>query len=396
MRVAYGFVVAVVCVTAAMFAASALGVHWNAGVLLGVVVLVAGLGWMHAPHPVPHYVRDHPLPEGEGNVLPQPPLPPGEGGAKRRVRGMRLATIVAFALLTAYGTLTARETCADLLYFWGPKAVRFAAASGIDVAFLKAPDHFLMHPDYPPLVPLLYAWGAMLAGGFSYCGPLLLTAVLLALTALLVPERGGVLMAALLAFGYAQALAAGAADPMLILFEVAALSALTFLDAPVLASVALAGAAMTKVEGAAFVVVAIVAYAIVSRRPLRALAIAIAPTILLGSWIAFARAHGLIDSYARGATQFAWSSEAFGAIVKSASYHAYYLPWLAVLAPLAFAKQWKRAALPLLVAVGSLAYILFFYMHADANAGFWIAVSAERVLLTPLAALAVAAAATSE
>jgi hypothetical protein len=203
-------------------------------------------------------------------------------------------------------------------------------------------------------------------------------------------------MAALLAFGYAQALAAGAADPMLIFFEVAALSALTFLDAPLLASIALAGTAMTKVEGAAFTVVTIVAYAIVSRRPLRAIGIAVAPATLLGSWIAFARTHDMIDSYARGTAPMIWSSEAFGAIVRSASYHAYYLPWLAALLPIAFAKQLKRAALPLLVAAGSLAYIVFFYMHADANIGFWIAVSAERVLLTPLAALAVAAAATSE
>jgi hypothetical protein len=292
--------------------------------------------------------------------------------------------------------LTARETCADLLYFWGPKAVRFAAARGIDVAFLKARDHFLMHPDYPPLVPLLYAWGAMLAGGFSYWAPLLLTAILLALTALLVPGRGGVLMAALLAFGYAQALAAGAADPMLILFEVAALSALTFLDAPFLASIALAGAAMTKVEGAAFVVVVIVAYTLLSRRLARALSIAIAPAVFLGSWIAFAKTHGLLDSYLRGAKPFAWSSETLVMILRAASYHAYYLPWLAVLIPLAFGKRSKRAALPLLAAAGSIAYILFFYMHPDPNRDLWIAVSAERVLLTPLAALAVAAAATSE
>jgi len=236
----------------------------------------------------------------------------------------------------------------------------------------------------------------MIAGGFSYWAPLMLTAILLGLTALLVPGRGGVLMAALLAFGYAQGLAAGAADPILIFFEVAALCALTFLDDPLLASVALAGAAMTKVEGAAFVLVAIVAYAIVSRRPLRALAIAVAPAVLLGSWIAFARAHGLIDSYARGATPFVWSNETFASIARQASYHAYYLPWLAVLVPLVFAKRWKRAALPLLVAGGSIAYILFFYMHPDANRDLWIAVSAERVLLTPLAAFAVAAAAASE
>lgn len=365
MRIAYAFVAAVVCLTTAMFWASALGWLWNPWVLL--------------------------LP----CLLPLPLIRPS--GIFSPLRGAKGHwAILGFTLLTVYGTLTARETCADLLYFWGPKAVRFAAAHGIDVEFLKTPDHFLMHPDYPPLVPLLYAWGAMIAGGFSYWAPLLFTAVLLALTALLVPGRGGVLMAALLAFGYAQALVAGAADPILILFEVAALCALTFLDDPRLASIALAGAAMTKVEGAAFAAVVILAYALVSRRPVRALAIAIAPATVLGTWIAFARTHGLIDSYARGTTPLDWSSDMLVSLAKTASYHAYYLPWLAVLAPLAFAKRWNRAALPLLVAAGSIAYILFFYMHADAHRDFWVAVSAERVLLTPLAALAVAAAATSE
>jgi len=364
MKAGYAFVAGVVFLTTAMFWASAAGFSWNPWLLL--VLWGGGLA------------------AGRRRV----------GGATRNPRA--LITIGAFALLTVYGVLAARETCADLLYFWGPKAVRFAASRGIDVAFLKAPDHFLMHPDYPPLVPLLYAWGAMIAGGFNYWGPLLLTAILLGLTALLVPGRGGALMAALLAFGYSQGLAAGAADPMLILFEVAALCALTFLDDPLLASIALAGAAMTKVEGAAFVVVAIVAYAIASRRPLRALGVAIAPALLLGTWIAFARAHGLLDSYARGGTSLAWSFDTVRMLVRSASYNAYYLPWLAVLASLALAKEWKRAALPLLVAAGSLAYILFFYMHVDANRDFWIAVSAERVLLTPLACLAVAAAASSE
>jgi hypothetical protein len=118
--------------------------------------------------------------------------------------------------------------------------------------------------------------------------------------------------------------------------------------------------------------------------------------LLLGSWIAFARSHGLLDSYARGAGSLTWSFDTMTMLARTASYHAYYLPWLAVLAPLAFAKNLRRAALPLLVAAGSLAYILFFYMHADANRDFWIIVSAERVLLTPLAALAVAAAAASE
>jgi len=134
MRLAYAFVAAVVCLTTAMFWASAVGWRWNAWVLLLLCGAVAGVRRRGAAAPLSTSV---------------------------------VMTILAFALITVYGTLTARETCADLFYFWGPKAVRFAAARGIDVAFLKAPEHFLMHPDYPPLVPLLYAWGALIAGGFS-------------------------------------------------------------------------------------------------------------------------------------------------------------------------------------------------------------------------------------
>jgi murein hydrolase activator len=50
---------------------------------------------MHAPHPA----FGHPLPEGEGSE--QLPLPPGEGAAKRRVRGVFLALIVFSALLAS-------------------------------------------------------------------------------------------------------------------------------------------------------------------------------------------------------------------------------------------------------------------------------------------------------
>ena len=70
------------------------------------------------------------------------------------------------------------------MYFWGPKAVHFFHASAIDIEFLKFPHYYLMHPDYPPLVPLAWAASSMIAGKFSYWGAVLTTPVLLVAAAL--------------------------------------------------------------------------------------------------------------------------------------------------------------------------------------------------------------------
>ena len=315
--------------------------------------------------------------------------------------------IAAITLLTIYGVATARETCGDLLYFWGPKAHRFFSAAKIDVEFLKFPHYYLMHPDYPPLQPLVYAWSSIVTHEFSYWGATLLTPLYLLATVL--AFRGfaaekirhanayATLLAALLAFGFASGRAAGGADPQLVMFEVIALSALTFADAHVIATIALAGAAFTKVEGAAFAAVVIVAYAVV-RRDLRRAVILTAPAaILVGSWIVFAKHHGFLDSYARGASSLHVENLRLILYVTGfeASYRALYIPWIVSLAPLTFGRNWRRAMLPLVVACSAILYTIFFYLH-EPDAVWWIKASAERVLLTPLAALVVASAAASE
>ena len=186
--------------------------------------------------------------------------------------------IAAILLLAAYGLLTARETCADLTYFWGPKGQQFYIAEKIDVAFLAFPHYKLMHPDYPPLLPLVYAFASSVAHGFSWWGALVAMLLLLLATALafrgLAREAIGdkraaayaTLLTAVLAYGYARSMVAGAAEPMLLLFETIAVAALTFRDdGEVIAAIALAGAAWTKIEGAAFVAIVVVAYLLTRR-----------------------------------------------------------------------------------------------------------------------------------
>jgi len=331
--------------------------------------------------------------------------PPSPRGAGRGTFG-----IAAVLLLTAYGLLTARETCGDLIYFWGPKGQRFYLAEKIDVAFLAFPHIKLMHPDYPPLMPLVYAFASSVAHGFSWWGALVAMLLLLLATALafrglareaLGDERAAAyatLLTAVLAYGYARSMVAGAAEPMLLLFETIAVAALTFRDdGEVIAAIALAGAAWTKIEGAAFVVIVVVAYLLTRRRVSRAIAMALPSVILVGAWLLFAMKHKFIDQYARVEQHL--HLEAFGTIAKTmsleASYGAFYLPWLAGALPFAFAGNWRRAALPLLVFAGIVASAVYFYLHGFAPV-WWIKASADRVLLSALMALLVAAAAASE
>ena len=45
----------------------------------------------------------------------------------------------------------------DWVFHWGPKALRFALAEGIDLHYLTRPWNFHIHPDYPTLLPNLTA-----------------------------------------------------------------------------------------------------------------------------------------------------------------------------------------------------------------------------------------------
>jgi hypothetical protein len=314
-------------------------------------------------------------------------------------------TLIVIAI-TAWAALTGRETCSDLLFFWGPKGIHFAIAGGIDLDFLRYPFYFLMHPDYPPLLPLVYAWGATFAGkSFSWFGalaltPLTLLAAALAFRGISRSSRFAFLFASVLSFGFAVADIAGAGEPPLLLFESIAVAALTFAPedrgAILLASIMAAGAVFTKVEGMPFAIVLVVAYALTRRRILPALAMAILPVALLGAWILFANHYNMLDAYAnRNAIHLELLPRVLHDVAHEARYNALFAPWIAALAPMFFGRNFRRAAFPLLVTAGSLAATIFIYLHSG-DPGFWIASSAQRVLLTPLMTLSVATAAASE
>jgi hypothetical protein len=334
-------------------------------------------------------------------------------GERVVMRGWTWAGMAVVAALTGYGSLTGRQTIADLLFFWGPKAVHFYGAEKIDFGFLAVPHYFLMHSDYPPLLPLVYAFGAVAAHGVSYWGALLFSS--LCLVAAAVAFRGtarpalgetrasafATLLAAALAYGLATSNAAGGADALLYLFAIVAVSALTFGEgdrgAHAVAAIALTGLVLVKVEGLPFALVILGAYLLARRRVTATLLMAILPLAAIAAWVLAVYYHHIADAYTVG--QKPLHPERLGEVIRwtamRASYRAGWLPWIAGLAPFALAKNVRRAVFPLLVAAGTIAATLFFYLQGDESPRWWIASSAERVLLTSVAALIVAAASSS-
>jgi hypothetical protein len=322
---------------------------------------------------------------------------------KHPINRLAMAALIIIAILLTYGLLDARLSCGDLHFFWGPKAVHFYRDGGITLGFLADPNTVRMNPGYPLLLPLIYVWSETIARQFSWFSAVLSTALFLFGSVALVrstsrDDRAAVLMAVTLAYAFAIANAAGAGEPLLIFFETLAIVAVTFIRDRraqiMLAALGLAGAVMTKIEGATFAIAVVIALVVVRRTFKRAMLIAAPAAILLGAWLAFVRLHNLSEFY-RGAgmpVYFAAVPKTLITLARAATYDLYGLPWIVPIVLIAVAPHRRNAALPLLIAALTLGAAFFFYIHFPDPTG-WILSSAPRVLLTPLAALVIASAA---
>lgn len=322
---------------------------------------------------------------------------------EERTDVLAIVALALFAILVVYGLMTARMSCGDLHFFWGPKAVRFYRDGGITLSFLGDSSAARMNPGYPLLLPLLYAWSETIAGQFSWWSAILSTALFLfGSTALLRSTardtRGAVLMLATLAYALAVADAAGAGEPPLLFFETLAIVAVTFIREPrdqtILAALGLAGAIMTKIEGATFAIAVVIAMIVLRRSPRRTLFVGLPAAVLLGAWLGFVRFHDLSEYY-RGATMPVYLAALPNALVtlaKAAGYELFGLPWLAPIILFILGPNRRNAILPMTIAVLTFIATVFFYIHLP-DPTWWILSSAPRVLLTPLTALLIASAA---
>jgi hypothetical protein len=93
-----------------------------------------------------------------GDRAPRPPgLGPGWGD------GVALAALLVFTLCA----LSLWIATPDFIYHWGLKGHRFYLSRGVDYGYLSRSWNWVVHPDYPNLLPELFAATALAAGRFD-------------------------------------------------------------------------------------------------------------------------------------------------------------------------------------------------------------------------------------
>jgi hypothetical protein len=325
---------------------------------------------------------------------------------------LAIASGVGVVVLATLATRAGQATSPDLLYFWGPKAERFAAVRTIDASFLSDPLLDYIHPDYPPLLTNLYAFATMTAGSFSWWAAAALFPVLLAATgisvgAILASEKSrdsaslyASFMTCVLGVVGVQAAIAGVAEMPLLFFEMLAVSLLMRDEPPsdgvlLLAGLCLAGAAGTKVEGLPFALAASTLFGFGGQargRRARVLAFLLVPMAIgLGTWFVFGGRNGLFWFY-RGygsLLDIHWAEAPVVAaeMLRSLAKISYGLPFLLPLMILLITPKRTRARLlPVGVSIALIVFLFITYLSTRENPQLLISWSAVRVL-SPTAGL---------
>jgi hypothetical protein len=285
-------------------------------------------------------------------------------------------------------------TSADLSYFWGVKAAHFALERGIDFDLLRQPFMVHLHPNYPPLWPVLLGWGAMIAGSIPWLAIAPLTWLCLTATAVIIfslleerlERRAATLVTCLwyatLTTIMATSFSGGNADGFLLLFSSLALIViLTESESDRahmrwLAAVALAGAVFTKSEGivaASFIAAGTLIRDIAWRRQaiFRQTVFLIAPAAVTASlWVLIRMAHNIRLTDPIRETAFQISFDHIGLILKVCARilttEVFVVGWLAPLvAVLIVGHRCLHRGIPaVFTAVGILGFAVIYYLHA--------------------------------
>jgi hypothetical protein len=356
----------------------AVGLRWNRWMLLVPLLALAALGLRRK-------IETERLPSDLGL---------GDGAAL-----FALATFTLFA--PTLWTMTP-----DFVYHWGIKGEHFFLAGRVDYAWLAKPWNWVIHPDYPNLLPELFAGSAIVAGRFSAPAQMLWSA--LVLTLLLVSARRALngmprtmvqmgiaaLAFTLAGFGLGHR-GAGAADGMPALAFVAALPALLRppdCEGDVEIGIAAAFAAASKMEGMPLAVFLAGVQLLRRRDPRAALWLGLPTALVSIPWAVRTFGvfgPGLYQKYNTGEVEPGRAAVIFRSLVQATfgeNWHG--LPLVLLAVPLLLLVRRTRAIAA--VALLQLLFYLWIFFSADVGTEFQVISAFPRLAMQLMPAVIVA------
>jgi len=325
------------------------------------------------------------------------PAPAGRGDAG--VRGIAMTIIVIAIAHFLFSNLTAQSISPDFVLFWGPKAARFALTHSLDPHFLLS-RYPPPRVDYPPLVPIVEAWGALFTHDFPWITAASMSAIWLLAAVPVIRwltqswEATAFWTAAMCA---SQVFSGGGGngEAMLIAFLSVGAAAIVA-NQTTIAAIAFAGATLTKEE--AFITIGAILVGVAIRNFKQALLLGAASVGSACVWFAYQWRFGLPIGYARFETQhhFYWSNlpTIFSEAPKSLAAGCWGLAWLIPLAILVTrSREQLKDVVPLLVPIPLLfAFFVFLYLQYESALAmrmWWIL---PRISQPPMSLLILAAA----
>jgi hypothetical protein len=286
---------------------------------------------------------------------------------------LAIAIICIASLHFALSIITTQSINPDYVLFWGTKAVHFAMSRSLDASYLLsryAPPRI----DYPPLLPIVQAWGLLFSHQMPWITAAAMSAVwLIAAVPVIHWLTGSVHATAFWTAAMAASLAfcgsGGNAEAMLVVYISVGASAIVAKRTSI-AAIAFAGAMLTK-EEALVTIGAILIGVVIHDRGIRRAAIVAASSAASASvWFAFQKRFGMHVGYDRVTLThtFHWGNlpTIFREAPKSLAAGCWGLSWLIPLAIIIYI-AWKmprrlKDAVPLLVPV-PLLFVFFVYLY---------------------------------
>jgi hypothetical protein len=281
--------------------------------------------------------------------------------------------IVIASLHFLLSIITTQSINPDYVLFWGTKAVHFAMSHSLDAGYLLsryAPPRI----DYPPLLPIVQAWGLLFSHQMPWIAAAAMSAVwLIAAVPLIHWLTGSIHATAFWTAAMAASLAfcgsGGNAEAMLVVYISVGAAAIVAKRTSI-AAIAFAGAMLTK-EEALVTIGAILIGVVIHDRGIRRAAILAASSAAGASvWFAFQKRFGMHVGYDRVTLThtFHWDNlpTIFREAPKSLAAGCWGLSWLIPLAIIIYI-AWKmprrlKDAVPLLVPV-PLLFVFFVYLY---------------------------------